>query len=250
MPKYRQTLISRRDVLAGDVLPPEPHKLPIMSEAGAGGGGEAGLPRLPPGRHGLPREFVVENQRQRIAAGMIAVVVAQGYPAASVTQIVAGAGVSRRTFYNYYSDKGEAFFDVYGQVTDFLCEVMIEAGRVERGWAARVRAELDALLDCFAANPDLGRFCLVCPPAAGGMVAATYRTFLERLLAILIDGRPKSARRPSPAAEYGLVGGMAALIVGALDEGGPEAITELGPEVTELVLTPYLGREAAARAAR
>jgi AcrR family transcriptional regulator len=250
MSKYRQTPISRRDVLAGDVLPPEPHKLPVMSEAGAGGEGEAGLPRLPPGRHGLPREFVVENQRRRIAAGMIAVVVEQGYPAASVTQVVAAAGVSRRTFYNYYSDKAEAFFDVYGQVTDFLCEAMVEAGEAERGWAARVRAELDALLDCFATNPDLGAFCLVCPPAAGGEVTASYRTFLERLLAILTEGRPKSARRPSPAAEHGLVGGMAALIVGALEEGGAEAITDLVPEVTELVLTPYLGREAAARASR
>jgi hypothetical protein len=64
----------------------------------------AGLPRLPPGRHGLPREFVVENQRQRIAAGMIEVVVERGYLATTVTQVVAAAGVSRRTFYNYYAE--------------------------------------------------------------------------------------------------------------------------------------------------
>jgi AcrR family transcriptional regulator len=221
-----------------------------MTEAGAGGDGEAGLPRLPPGRHGLPREFVVENQRRRIAAGMIAVVVEQGYPAASVTQIVTAAGVSRRTFYNYYSDKAEAFFEVYGQVTDFLCETTAEAGEDRRGWAVRVRARLDALLDCFATNPDLGAFCLLAPPAAGGEVAAAYRAFLERLLSILTEGRPKSARRPSPAAEYGVVGGLVALVADALEEGAPEAIRRLAPEVTELVLTPYLGREAAARAAR
>jgi AcrR family transcriptional regulator len=167
-----------------------------------------------------------------------------------VTQVVAAAGVSRRTFYNYYSNKAEAFFDVFGKVTDFLCGAMIEAGESERGWAARVRAELEALLDCFATNLDLVAFCLFAPPAAGGDVAAAYRAFLDRLLAILVEGRPKSARRTSPAAESGLVGGLAALVLSAHEEGSPEAIRRLGPEITELVLTPFLGREAALRAAR
>ncbi|HEY2053228.1 MAG TPA: TetR/AcrR family transcriptional regulator [Solirubrobacterales bacterium] len=216
-----------------------------------GGGEESGvdLPRLPPGRHGLSRDFVVENQRQRIAAGMIQVVVEAGYTAATVTEVVAAAKVSRRTFYNYYGDKREAFLDVYGQVADFICGAMEEAGEAERGgWAARVRAELAALLGCFGANQDLVRFSLVAPPAAGGDVAGAYRDFLERILRILRDGRPKSSRQPPPASEYGLVGGLAALIVAALDNHSG-SLDALLPEVTELVLTPYLGRDAAARAA-
>jgi AcrR family transcriptional regulator len=209
---------------------------------------QTGLPRLPPGRHGLSREFVVENQRGRIAAGMIEVVVARGYVATTVSQVVAAAGLGRRTFYNLYSDKAEAFFDVYGQVTDFLAEAMVEAGAAEKGgWAAKVRAELAALLDCLATNPDLVRFTLEAPQAAGGEVAAAYRSFLERLLEIIGEGRPKRAKRPPPAAEYGAIGGLTGLVVAAAD-AGPKAITALLPEVTELVLTPYLGREAAAAA--
>jgi AcrR family transcriptional regulator len=244
------TLVSRRGVLADDMSSLVPRKLRPMTEAGSAGDEEAALPRLPPGRHGLPREFVIENQRRRIAAGMIAVVVERGYTAATVTQIVAAAGVSRRTFYNYYGDKAEAFFDIYAQVTDFIRQVMADAGEGERGWPARVGAELGALLDCFAANPDLIGFCLVAPPAAGGEISAAYRSFLERLLAVLTEGRPKRTRSTSPAAEYGLVGGLVALIVGASEQGGSEAIKRLVPEATELVLTPYLGRDAAARATR
>jgi AcrR family transcriptional regulator len=194
---------------------------------------------------------VVENQRQRIAAGMIAVVVERGYAATTVTQVVAAAGVSRRTYYNYYGDKAEAFFDVYGQVTDFLVAAMGEAGEAEPGaWAARVRAELGALLGCFAANPALARFTLAAPPIAGGDVAKVQRAFLERLLGVLGEDRPKRTRRPPRAAEYGLMGGLAALIVGAVEADGAEALRALQPEVTELVLTPYLGREEAARLAR
>lgn len=177
---------------------------------------------------------------------MIAVVVERGYGAATVTQVVAAAGVSRRTFYNYYSDKEEAFFDVYRQVTDFLCEAMAEAGKTAKGsWAARVRAELAALMDCFAANPDLVRFSLVAPPVAGGDVVSAYREFLERLLELLAEGRPKRVKRPPPASEYGLVGGLAALIVEAVERNGAEGLQPLLPEVVELVLTPYLGRERA-----
>jgi AcrR family transcriptional regulator len=220
--------------------------------AGKSGEGEGGgLPRLPPGRHGLPREFVAENQRRRIAAAMIQVVVDRGYAAATVTQVVAAAGVSRRTFYNYYADKAEAFFDVYAQVTDFLLETMAAAGAAGRSaWPVRVRSRLQALLDSFAANPDLLVFALRVPPTAGGEVAAEYRAFLERLLDVIVADRPKKARRPPPAAEYALIGGLVALIDGAEKDGGPAAISALDPEVAELVLAPYLGREAAARVAR
>lgn len=221
-----------------------------MAEGRSRGEEGEGLPRLPPGRHGLPREFVVKNQRDRIASGMIGVVVERGYHDASVTQIVAAAGVSRRTFYNYYADKAEAFFAVYGEVTDFLCASMREAGEGHRGWPARVRAEIESLLEAFAANPDLVRFCLLAPPVAGGEPAAAYREFLARLLAVLLESRPKRTRDPVPAAEYGLIGGLSGLLVDAAEEGGAEAITALAPEAVELVLTPYLGRDAAARAAR
>jgi AcrR family transcriptional regulator len=214
-------------------------------------GNEAGgLPRLPPGRHGLPREFVEENQRGRIAAGMIKVVVAEGYAAASVAKVIAAGSVSRRTFYNHYTDKETAYFDVYRQVVDFLIEAMGEARDDERGgWAAKVRAALAALLGAYSANPDLVRFTLVAPPAAGGEAAAAYREFLERVLALIGEGRPKRARRPLPAAEYGLVGGLAGLLVAAVEEGSGDALERLLPELTELVLTPYLGRAAAAKAA-
>ncbi len=220
-----------------------------MASREKGKDGGAGLPRLPPGRHGIPRELVVENQRQRIAAGMISVVVEQGYLAATVTQVVAAAGVSRRTFYNYYADKEEAFFDVYGQVSGFLLEAMAEAGEgAKGGWPGRVRAELEALLNVVATNPDLARFCFAVPPAAGGDLAAAYREFLARLVSVFGVGRPKRARRPPPAAEYGIAGGLAALILGGVTQGDEKDVRGLLPEVTELVLTPYLGRGEAAQA--
>jgi AcrR family transcriptional regulator len=235
----------------GADLTAKPHKLRRVSKPEhPSGDGEAGLPRLPPGRHGLPREFVVKNQRDRLAAAMIQVVAERGFHATTITQIAAAAGVSRRTFYSYYKSKEDCFFDTYREVSDFLFAAMAEAAEPERRWSAGVRAELAVLLEVFAANPDLVRFALIAPPGAGGEIAAAYRGFLERLLGLLGEGRPKNVRRPSEAAEHGLVGGLAGLLVDRVRAGEGEAISELLPDLVELVLTPYLGRERALAEAR
>ena len=107
----------------------------------------------------------------------------------------------------------------------------------------------ERLLGTFEANHDLVRFTLLAPQAAGGEAAAAYREFLERLLALIREGVPKSARKPVPAAEYGLIGGLAGLLVSAVEEEPAPDLEALLPELTELVLTPYLGREAAVKAA-
>jgi AcrR family transcriptional regulator len=213
-------------------------------------GGAEGLPRLPPGRHGLPREFVVKNQRDRLAAGMIQVVAERGFHATTISDIAAATGVSRRTFYGYYKGKKECFFDTYRAVADFVFAAMAEAGEAERKWPAKVHAELAVALDVFAANPDLVRFTLIAPPAAGGEIITAYRDFLERLLEVLAVGRPKNTRRPSEGAEHGLIGGLAALVAERVKAGEGERLPELLPDLVELVLTPYLGRERAVQEAR
>ena len=47
------------------------------------------LGQLPPGRHGLPRSFVVRNQRLRIVAGLLRVLPRHGYAETTIGQIIA-----------------------------------------------------------------------------------------------------------------------------------------------------------------
>lgn len=209
-----------------------------------------GLSRLPPGRHGLPREFVTENQRGRLTAGVIAVVAEHGYHDATISQIAAAAGVSRRTFYTYFSSKQECFLDAYGQIAAHLHQAGEEAASSHSEWADQVGARLGSALGVFAANPDLVRFYLIEAPRAGDEIAARYRVGTTRALADLTSGRPASVRQPSEAVEYAVMGGMAALIADRVQSGEGERLPSLLPDLLELVLTPYLGREAAVRVAR
>ena len=211
-----------------------------------------GLARLPPGRHGLSREFVAKNQRDRLTAGMIAAVAEHGFHEATITQIAAAAGVSRRTFYGYFSSKEECFFDTFGQVADHLEGAMVGAGEGVTDWPERIRAQLTAMLETFAANPDLARFALIAPPNAGGEIAARYRELLESLFTILTESKPPppDAREPSRAVADGLLGGIVALIVRKVKTGEGEELTELAPDLLELFLTPYYGQEEAVQLAR
>jgi AcrR family transcriptional regulator len=210
-----------------------------------------GLARLPPGRHGLSREFVAKNQRDRLTAGMIATVAEHGFHEATITQIAAAAGVSRRTFYGYFSSKEECFFDTFGQLADHLEAAMSAAGEPGAEWPQRVLAKLTAMLETFAANPDLARFALIAPPNAGGDIAARYRELLDSLFAILVEGRPSSpdVREPSRAVTDGLLGGIVALVVRKVKAGEGEQLAELAPDLLELFLTPYYGQEQAVRLA-
>lgn len=211
-----------------------------------------GLPRLPPGRHGLSREFVVKNQRDRLTAGIISAVAASGYHEASVTEICAAAGVSRRTFYSYFSSKEECYLRAFDLIGDYLTEVLTEAGADESSWPAAVRARLEAMLETFAANPDLARFTLIAPLRAGEDIVVHHRVALERLLQVLTQGKPAddSVQQLSPAVEHALIGGMTALITRKVESGGGEQLPELLPDLIELFLTPYIGRKKAARAAQ
>lgn len=220
-------------------------------EQPSGDGGE-GLPKLPPGRHGLPREFVTQNQRDRLTAGIIAAVAEHGFHETSITRIAAAAGVSRRTFYSYYGSKQECFTAAYEAVADHLLEAMAERGEGEEEWPPRVRAELSALLETLAANPDLVRFCLIAPPAAGGDLAPLYERLLSRLGEQLTAGMPPppQTRQLGEVAERSLLGGLVGLLVAKVNAGEGERLAELLPDLHELVLSAYLGREQAVREAR
>lgn len=210
----------------------------------------ARLARLPPGRHGLSREFVSQNQRDRLVAGMIATVAEKGYQETTVSHISAAAGVSRRTFYTYFSSKEDCYLATYEIVARHLAEASSAAGEGERSWGGRVRAEIAGAMELFSANPDLVRFYLMAPPRAGQAIAERYRLGAQRVLAQLAAGAPARAKRPNADVLNAISGGMAALIVRKVEAGEGERLEELVPDLTELFLAPYLGRRKASEIAR
>jgi AcrR family transcriptional regulator len=209
-------------------------------------------PRLPAGRHGLPREFITQNQRERIITAMVDTVAERGYNATTVAHITKAASVSRRTFYEHFADKEACFLAAYDMVADHIRSSMRAAAESFGEWPQQVRAALATMLRFLSAEPELARICMVEPVAAGGEIAARHRASMQGFVAILKAGRPQhSGSRPLPAAtEETLVGGIVSLIVREISAGRTADLEQLLPDLVELILAPYMGNEEAERLAR
>jgi AcrR family transcriptional regulator len=209
-------------------------------------------PRLPAGRHGLPREFIAQNQRERIITALVDTVAERGYNATTVAHITKAASVSRRTFYEHFADKEACFLAAYEMVTEHIAAAMKAAAESFEDWPEKVRAALATMLSFLAGEPELARLCMIEPVAAGGEIAARHRASMQGLVEILKAGRPEhGGRRPLPeATEETLVGGIVSLIVREISADRADRLEALLPDLVELTLTPYVGPEEAERLAR
>src|SRR5215475_3199222 len=108
---------------------------PVLSE----------LERLPRGRHGLSREEVATQQRTRILAATVDVVAELGYPETRVVDVIKRAGVSRKTFYEFFDDREDCFLAAYDLALGDLyrgTEVAYESASGQP-WADRIRIALE-----------------------------------------------------------------------------------------------------------
>ncbi len=221
-----------------------------MADGGpqAAGALAAGGDRLPPGRHGLPRAFVAENQRERLLNGMVEAVAEHGYNATTISRITATAKISRRTFYEYFEGKEDCFLAAYEMIEAHVLDSMLAAPGAGEPWPERAPARLAALLDVLARDAAVSRVFLIEPLAAGGEVAARYREAMQ-LLAATLRPEPPPSELDMEVRDQALIGGIATLIVRRLNTGGAQRLPELLPDLVELALAPYIGREEAKRLA-
>jgi AcrR family transcriptional regulator len=205
--------------------------------------------QLPAGRHGLSRQFVVSNQRERMLAAVAEVCSASGYVAMSVEDIVVTSGVSRRTFYDNFRGKQDAYLAAYDEVTKQLLDRVSDAYRDADGLVAKVRDSLATFLDFVADEPAFADMCIVEVMAAGPNAIErrnrTMAAFAELIEQAAAAELPKSKLPPSLTAET-LVGGIYEVVYARVLQGHGEQLPALLPDLLFSVLLPYLGRETAA----
>ena len=134
--------------------------------------------RLPRGTHGLDPGVVAASQRTRLLEAVGRAVAEKGYAGATIDHIVRGAGVSKKTFYDHFSDKLDCFLAAYEAASDELLTRLREAQSSPEGWLERTRAGIVAYLRWLAAEPALARVFLI-EVAAAGPVAAERREHIR-----------------------------------------------------------------------
>jgi AcrR family transcriptional regulator len=165
--------------------------------------------QLPSGRHGLAPEYVAAHQRERLLVAFAETVATYGYASSSVERVSARAGVSRRTFYEQFADKEDAYLQLYQQLTRDLIARVTAAGDdsvADSDWPRRC---LDALLAYIAAEPLFARLCVVDVLGAGPTAIAARDACLRSFAALVERLAAATNDRPlAPLAAEGLVGAI------------------------------------------
>lgn len=188
----------------------------------------------------LPREFVAGHKRRRMMDAVAELTAEQGYEATKIADIVRRAAVARKTLYDNFDGKEDLFLSAVDATINEMRVTVEEACERTESPEDQVVAGLEALLEYIAAHPAATRMSMVESISATRSSARLYdagmRDFVELLRNSALDGSdlPETI-------EESLVGGVAWIIQQQIRRGEAERAGELLPELSQFVLSPYLG---------
>jgi len=193
--------------------------------------------RLPPGPHGIPRELVARNQRERLIAAMAEVCAESGYGSTSVTDVARHAGVSTASFYRQFKDKRECMLTSFEELFGRLLGEVERACEAEAEPTGKAKAGIRTAATLLAADPPTARLLTVEIAAVGTEGVRLQHDAIERLGAQLRETREPGAGSPPqiPSAEWVAVAAMVALVARRVAEG--ESVDPAELEAIEKSLT-------------
>ncbi len=217
--------------------------------------------RRPPSRHPPrpaarvgPRNEFLEVQRARLLSTLTRAVAEVGYQQLSITRIVSRAGVSRKTFYDLFSDQEDAFLAAFDDAVARIGAPAAEAYAEPGAWEERLRAGLETVLSLLDEEPALARLCVMEAPRVGPRVLKRRAEILEELARVVNEGRRGGrARRgagPPPLTAHSLVAGALSVVHDRLLAPAPGPLSELVGPLMSMIVFPYRGPAAAAREIR
>lgn len=227
----------------------------LKEAVGGGAGIGIGARRLPRGKHGIPHELIVADQRRRLLEAAIGAISERGYASLAVSELTRRAGVSRATFYELFADKHDCALEAQAWAVENLRSAIAASsdGRASAaGWPAAVAAGVGAALEFGAANPGQARLVLasVNSPSEPRLAGEGLALQLE-LCAALREGagRRRGAPRPDGLGDQAAVGAALSIAGNCLAAGRLEELPRLRSEIVRILLAPFVGAAEAKRVA-
>ena len=234
-----------------------------MSGRGKAPSSQAEPDGLAPARNGLGPARVIEIQRARILAAMVEVSAERGAANATVAHVVARAGVSRRTFYELYSDREDCFLGAFDDGIARASRYVLDAYDPNAKWAERLRTALTNSLAFLDVERGVGQLLIVGSLGAGAKALERRRRVLAQMITLIDEGRKdaKAGTELPPLTAEGIAGGVLSVLHARLLDspllptmrgprcGDPEGDSLLGltGALMSMIVLPYLGPAAAKR---
>ncbi len=206
--------------------------------------------RLPRGRHGLPPRVIARSQRTRILYGTAEVMLAKGYAAATVADIVAAAGVSRDVFYEHFADKQHAFLEAQQHPTQHILDSCAAAYFSAKEWPERLWRMYGVLIAMIRENPAVAHLRLIECYAAGPEAIRRAEDVTRSFAIFLEEGysyRPEARELPRICSQA-IAGGVFEVIQRHVGRGELDELARRLPQLTYIAVAPFMGPEAAIEA--
>jgi AcrR family transcriptional regulator len=188
----------------------------------------------------LPREFVASHKRRRMMDAVAELTAENGYETTKIADIVRRAAVARKTLYDNFDGKEDLFLSAVN-ATFMEMRTAIEAACEEaESSEGAIVAGLEAVLDYVAEHPAAAQMCMLEAISATPSSARLYDVGVRDCVNLLRAHAPAGANLPATI-EESLVGGVAWILQLKIRRGEAEQAPELLPELSQFVLSPYLG---------
>jgi AcrR family transcriptional regulator len=204
------------------------------------------LPRRP--RVDLRAELRA-SQAGRLICAVADCVAAHGYAATSVADIIAAAGVSRKTFYEHFADKEACFLASYDTGARAIFDAMVAAGDGLDDWRRVLDAVFSTWLEFLQADLAFTRAYMIEFWAAGDAARARWQQRRDRTTGLL-QTLHQQARREDPAIVpvsdtilAAVVGGTNRVVISHLLAGRTEPLTVLKPELLRFITMTLASHE-------
>jgi AcrR family transcriptional regulator len=195
-----------------------------------------------------PPDIAHSSQRQRIVDAMIASCAEKTYAATTITDIVAGARISRTTFYKHFEDKRACFDASIDYCVDELRAAAVSAQAAGDPPGEAARKAVAAVVDALAERPGLAQLLAGDAMAVDPQVIERYRkATIPALEALWSRGTEKAVAHTDPRLAFGQA---QVLILNQIATDRPERLPDLLPELVYLAVSPYGGHEEALEQSR
>jgi AcrR family transcriptional regulator len=189
---------------------------------------------LPTGAHGLAREEVMRDQRERLQRAMIELIAEKGYPAVRIVDLARLARVSQPTFYGLFADKEELLLSAYDEIAARAAALMGRSLTGDGSYEERLLGAIASMAELAAAEPDAVSLLLL------GALGAGPEALEHRRLVLLALERSVGAEDGARAARSdgenlipkALIGGVREVAVARLRERRGGELPSLAPQMS------------------
>ncbi len=155
------------------------------------------------------------DHRRRLLDAMARAAAGKGYPAVTIADLAAEARVSKRSFYEHFSDKADCLIALYEAASQQSLAVLRQAIDPTRDWHAQVEQAMGGYFALLTGNPALLRTLFIDIMALGPAGLAARRRANQRFARFIVE-----------VVGPGLPMAQAVAIVGGIHEWVLEAVEQ------------------------